>query len=243
MDLARTTLEMHQKTATGDLEKRQAAIDELVRPLRESLQKVEAEWRAMEQRRAQAHGELATTIQQLANAHDTLRKETANLVTALRAPAVRGRWGELQLRRVAELAGMIEYCDFITQETVNAESGRLRPDMVVRLPNDRCVVVDAKTPLLAYLESLEAPTADQRAERLRTFARHVADHIAKLSQKAYWDQFSRAPEFVVMFLPGETFYAAALEQSPDLIEVGVAQKVLLATPTTLIALLRSCLQP
>lgn len=239
MDLAKTTFEMHHKAAAGDLEKRQTAIDELVRPLRESLQKVEAEWKAMEQRRAQAHGELSTTIQQLASAHDTLRKETANLVTALRAPNVRGRWGELQLRRVAEMAGMIEYCDFITQESVAVEGGRLRPDMVVRLPNERRVVVDAKTPLLAYLEALEAPTGDQRAERLRAFAQHVRDHIARLSQKAYWDQFTPAPEFVVMFLPAETFYSAALEQDARLIELGVEQKVLLATPTTLIALLRA----
>ena len=240
LELARTQLERFQLAAKDELEQRRQAIEQLVAPLKESLAKVDGQVVSLENARREAYGALTQQLQTLAESQDKLRLETSNLVTALRAPHVRGRWGEMQLKRVVEMAGMVAYCDFVEQATVSDNDGRLlRPDLVVRLPGGKNVVVDAKAPLHAYLDALEASDDDVRRLKLQEHARQVRDHIVKLGGKSYWRQFTPAPDFVVMFLPDETFFKAALEVDPSLIEAGVDAGVLPATPTTLIALLRT----
>ncbi|MGB8355311.1 MAG: DNA recombination protein RmuC [Chthoniobacteraceae bacterium] len=239
LELAKSTLEKFQETAKGDLEKRQQAISEIVKPVRESLEKVDAKIADMEKSRADAYGSLTTQVRSLFDSQNELRKETSNLVRALRAPGVRGRWGEVQLKRVVELAGMTAHCDFFEQQSVDADEGRLRPDMLVRLPGGKTIVVDAKAVLSAYLDAIEAPDDVSRAGHLQRHARQVKERVDELGRKAYWDQFKHAPEFVVLFLPGEMFFSAALENDPGLIESAADRRVVLATPTTLIALLKA----
>jgi DNA recombination protein RmuC len=239
LDLARETLAGFHKDARSDLESRQRAIDELVRPLNESLGRVDSSIQEMEKARAAAYAGVSEQVKALAAAQEALRSETANLVHALRSPAVRGRWGEVQLRRVVELAGMIAYCDFEEQAVAVSDGGRLRPDMIIRLPNGRQVIVDAKVPLKAYLEALETGDEAARAAKLKEHAGQLRTHIDRLGGKAYWAQFDATPEFVVAFVPGEAFFSAALQQDPELIEHGVGRQVILATPTTLIALLKA----
>jgi DNA recombination protein RmuC len=239
LNLAKVAFESLQIEAKGDLAQRQQAIDSIVQPLQDSLKRYDEHLRQMEQARQGAYGSLDQHLKLLAESQQRLQQETGNLVNALRAPAVRGRWGEITLKRVAELAGMVAHCDFVEQESVTVDDGRLRPDMIVQLPGGRQVIVDAKTVLAGYLDAHEATTEERRLEGLRRHAAQVRSRMDELSLKAYWNQFDQAPEFVVLFLPGEQFLGAALEQDPQLIEEGFSRGVVLATPTTLMALLRA----
>ena len=240
LELARSTLATAQEQARGDLSKRQQAIDELVRPVRESLEKFDSHVKDLEKSRAEAYVRLTEQVTSLRSSQDLLQKETGHLARALSNSQTRGRWGELTLRRVVELAGMQKYCDFDEQVTLTDDDGRrLRPDLIVRLPGGRCVAVDAKAPLNAYLEALNTTDDATRRTRMGEHARAIREHVKALAAKSYWERLHPAPEFVVLFLPGEPFFAAALDADPTLIEAGVENRVVLATPTTLIALLKA----
>ena len=225
--------------ATTQLGRRQEAIDAAVRPLQEALARYEEHVRALEATRQDAYGSLKEQLRSLAVTNAELQRETGQLATALRAPNVRGRWGEITLHRVVELAGLTEHCDYGEQVTVEGQAGRLRPDMVVHLPGGREIVVDAKVPLAAYLEAVNGATPEERAGGFARHAVQVRQHMTTLSGKAYWEQFATAPELVVMFIPGEAFVGAAVEADPALLEDGMARRIVVATPTTLVALLRA----
>ena len=237
--LAREALGRDQAIAQSSLKERETAIAQLVEPLRTALQKTEAQVESLERERRDAFATLRTQIEALASGQSQLQRETRNLVTALRRPEVRGRWGELTLRRLVELAGMAEHCDFTEQLHVAGEEGALRPDLVVHMPESRNLVVDVKAPLDAYLEALEAPTDEGRQLALRRHGQQVETRVRQLSAKSYWAQFEHSPEFVVLFLPGDQFLSAALAERPELLETALKQNVILATPSTLMALLKT----
>lgn len=227
------------KEAAADLGKRQQALDELVRPIKDSLTQVDAKLREVDKSRVDDSANLRNLIGLVGQTQRELQAETGSLVRALRSPGVRGQWGEVQLRRVVELAGMIEYCDFDTQPTLVTDSGRLRPDLIVNLPGGRSIIVDAKAPLEAFLDAQAATEPDVRAAKMRDHVRQVRDHVGKLGAKAYWDQVPGSPELVVLFLPAEAILMSALEHDAQLIDYGVKQRVFIASPLTLIALLRA----
>jgi DNA recombination protein RmuC len=237
--LAKSTLEKFNEQAKGDLEVRKQAIDGLVKPLADSLKTVGDRIQDLEKARSAAYAGITEQMKSMATTQSQLQGETANLVKALRKPDVRGRWGEIQLHRVVEIAGMLSHCDFVEQETTSTEKGNLRPDMIVRLPGKKTIVVDSKAPLAAYLDSLEAQDDEKRTALLADHARQIRTHLIKLGDKSYFEHLESTPEFVVLFLPGESFFSAALSADPSLIEFGVDQRVILATPTTLIALLKT----
>ena len=237
--LAREALGRDQAVAQGALKERETAIAQLVEPLRVALERTEAQVQALERERSAAFASLRTQIETLAGSQAQLQRETRNLVTALRRPEVRGRWGELTLRRLVELAGLAEHCDFTEQLHLVGEQGALRPDLVVHMPDARDLVIDAKTPLDAYLSALEAATEEERAQALRRHAQQVETRVRELASKSYWTQFERSPEFAVLFLPGDQFLSAALSERPELLETALGQSVIIATPSTLIALLKA----
>lgn len=237
--LAKSELEKQQSEAESELEKRTTAVETLVKPIAESLKNVDEHVRALESSRAQAYGNLTSQVASLLKSQEALQTETGNLVKAMREPQARGRWGELQLRRCLELAGMLEHCDFLEQVSVTVDERTKRPDVVVKLPGEKNIVIDSKVPLLAYLAALDASDEAARKVLLADHGRQVRQHIENLSSKSYWTQFESTPEFVVLFLPGEVFFRAAMDADAELIEFGVTRKVIVASPTTLIALLKA----
>lgn len=239
VELAQQVLGRFQVQAKGDLDLKQQAIADLVKPIREALTKTEQQLQQLERERRESYGALNKHLETLAQTQEELQGETRNLVNALRRPEVRGQWGELTLRRLAELAGMVEHCDFREQAHTSTEDGAMRPDMIVHMPGGRQVVVDVKTPLDAYLSTIEAEDDLSRQKHLKLHARHVRDRVRELAGKRYWDQFEKAPEFVILFIPGDQFLSAALNTDRMLLEDALAQRVILTTPTSFVALLRA----
>jgi DNA recombination protein RmuC len=238
-EIARVQFESAQTQAKGDLEQRQKAVEQLVAPLREQLGRVDAQLVRLDQDRRESRGRLEAQLRTLSETGEKLRTETGALVTALRKPNTRGQWGQMQLRNVVELAGMVRHCDFVEQASLRGEEASLRPDLIVRMPGGKQVMVDAKAPLQGVLDAYEARDEEERQRHLQDHARLLRKHVRALSEKAYWEQLDSAPDFVVMFLPGEHLYGAALEADPSLIEDAMARRVLVATPTTLLAMLRA----
>ncbi len=239
LKLAQENLKQFQSQAKSELGQKEKAIEHLIKPIQDALQKTEQQIQGIEKERREAYGALHTHLENMARAQASLSSETRNLVNALRRPEVRGQWGEMTLKRLAELAGMVEHCDFYEQETVRTEDGQQRPDMIVRMPDGREIVVDVKTPLDAYLSAIEKDDDESRNQELIRHARNVRNRVNELAAKAYWAQFKNAPDFVVLFIPGDQFLSAALDNDPALLEDALRQQVILATPTSFVALLRA----
>ncbi|MGH7594100.1 MAG: DNA recombination protein RmuC [Gemmatimonadales bacterium] len=239
LELAKASMGEFQQAAKSDLDARQHSIDQLVKPMQEGLQRVDEKLQAFDKERAVSAASLQEHLRSMAEAQQHLTGETQMLVRALRAPQVRGQWGELQLRRVVELAGMQEHCDFVEQQTVHTDDGRLRPDLIVRLPGSKVVIVDSKAPLSAYLDAMEATADDERGVLLDQHAKQVRDHVVALAGKDYANQITETPDFVVMFLPGEAFFSAACQRDPNLIEFAISRNVIPASPTTLVTVLKA----
>ena len=239
IDLAQETLKRFHVQAKGELDQKEKSIENLVKPISDALLKTEQQIQAMEKDRKEAYGSLHKHLETLSQTQLQLHDQTRNLVQALRRPEVRGQWGEITLKRLVELAGMVEHCDFYEQESVETDSGRVRPDMIIRMPTGREIVVDVKTPLDAYLSAVEAQTDDERKQFMEQHVRNVRTRIKELSAKSYWEQFSRSPDFAVLFIPGEQFLSSALDLDRDLLEFALARKIILATPTSMVALMRA----
>jgi len=239
LKLAETSFKVLHTQASGDLEQREKAVENLVKPIRESLEKTDQHIRSIEKERQEAFGSLSQHLELMANTQQQLQGETRNLVKALSRPEIRGQWGELTLKRLAELAGMVEHCDFDQQQSVDSDEGKQRPDMVVRMPGGREIIVDAKAPMDGYLAAVEASEDGERVQEIRRHARNVRDRVRELSGKRYWKQFPKSPDFVVLFIPGDQFLSAALEIDPRLLEDAMADRIVLATPSSLVALLRA----
>ena len=239
LQLARQNLETQQEKAKSELGDREKAVEDLVKPIRDALEASQKQIAALEKARSEAYGGIRNQLEEMQNSQKWLAQETQNLVKALRRPEVRGRWGEITLRRLVELAGMVEHCDFVEQVHTVSDGQIIRPDMLVKMPDERHLVVDVKTPLDAYLEAVEAKDDAERKLGLQRHARNVRAHIRLLSTKAYWEQFEHSPEFVILFIPGDQFLSAALSEEPDLIEYALSRQIILATPTSFVALLKA----
>ncbi|MDX1517979.1 MAG: DNA recombination protein RmuC [Woeseiaceae bacterium] len=237
--LAEQHLNVHNEKAKRELSEREKAVESLVKPIRDALEASRRQIDELEKARSEAYGSIRSQLESMQTNQKLLQQETQNLVKALRRPEVRGRWGEITLRRLVELAGMVEHCDFVEQVHTSGESQVIRPDMIVRMPDRRELVVDVKTPLDAYLEAVEAVDDAHRKLGLERHAKNVRAHIRMLASKAYWDQFDESPEFVILFIPGDQFLSAALNEQPDLIEYALSQQIILATPTSFVALLKA----
>lgn len=239
LKLAEQNLKQFQVSATSELDKKEQSITDLVKPIREALEKTEKQVREMEKDRREAHGSLKQHLELMSQDQAKLQSETRNLVQALRRPEVRGQWGEMTLKRLAELAGMVQHCDFYEQESIDTDEGKLRPDMIIRMPGKRAVVVDAKTPLDAYISAVEASDDKSREEHLIRHSKNVRHRVRELAAKAYWSQFKDTPDFAVLFIPGDQFLSAALERDPSLLEDAMSDQIILATPSSFVALLRA----
>ena len=239
LKLARENLAQFNLQAQNDLGKKELAIETLLKPVKDALSKTEEQIRLLENERQNAYGAITKHLETIAESHRLLQNETRNLVSALRRPEVRGRWGEMTLKRLAELSGMVNHCDFYVQEQVSSENGIVRPDMIIRMPGRKEIIVDAKTPLDAYISAIEAPDPALASEFMRRHASNVRQRIRELSAKDYWEQFNGIPDFVILFVPGEQFLSTAFDSDPALLEDALAQRVILATPSSLVALLRA----
>lgn len=239
LQLARQNLETQQEKAKRELGEREKAVEDLVKPIRDALEASQKQIAELEKARSEAYGGIKSQLEEMQSSQKSLAQETQNLVKALRRPEVRGRWGEITLRRLVELAGMVEHCDFVEQAHSVSDGQIIRPDMLVKMPDDRHLVVDVKTPLDAYLEAVEAKDDAARKLGLQRHAKNVRAHIRLLSTKAYWEQFEQSPEFVILFIPGDQFLSAALSEEPDLIEYALSQHIILSTPTSFVALLKA----